>query len=75
MTTAGTGACALGLNRQKEAGHTCLLCCVKLRSLIWLAKEKNISEGKKKKAHTHIEMCLAANKPILQLVPIKLLIE
>lgn len=74
MTTAGTGACALGLNRQKEAGHTCLLCCVKLRSLIWLAKEKNISEGKKN-LHTHREMCLAANKPILQLVPIQLLIE
>lgn len=73
MTTAGTGVCALGLNRQKEAGHTCLLCCVKLRSLIWLAKEKISVKGGG--GNTGTEICLAANKPILQLVPIKLLIE
>lgn len=53
MTTAGTGVCALGLNRQKEAGHTCLLCCVKLRSLIWLVKKKKISVQGKKKKHRH----------------------
>lgn len=45
MITADTGACALGLKIIKKKVATHVLCCLKLRSFVWLVKE-NIRRGK-----------------------------
>ncbi len=49
MTTAGTGVCALGQNRQKEGGHACLVLSEVGKP--HLAYKGKISEREKKQQH------------------------